>query len=125
MLGWCRSAIGAFGEIRQLDRWFSVDRRGNLHPKTPEIEQLGQGLFNAGLTFKIGSVFVKLQLGKVNHILENPLKIREFDRISSITVRYVFMQLKPLKNGVPQLCEFFRTVAAIVRTLFFGYIIII
>ena len=42
------------------------------------MEQLGQGLFNAGLTFKIGSVFVKLQLGKVNHILEKSGKSPDF-----------------------------------------------
>ena len=72
-MGWCKSILPIFVKIGQLNRGFLVDHRENLHPKTPEIDELGQGLFNACLTFKIGSVLVKLQLGKNS----NKLKIFE------------------------------------------------
>ena len=53
-VGWCRSILAILVKIGQLNRGFLVDHRENLHPKTPEIDELGQGLFNACLTFKIG-----------------------------------------------------------------------
>ena len=43
---------------------------GDSSHKSPEINEIGQGLSNACLTFKIGWELVKWQLGKVSHILE-------------------------------------------------------
>ena len=63
--------FGDVGENRSTIPGFLADHRENLHPKTPEIDELGQGLFNACLTFKIGSVLVKLQLGRNSNKLKN------------------------------------------------------
>ena len=63
--------FGDVGENLLTIPGFLADHPENLHPKTPEIDELGQGLFNACLTFKIGSVLVKLQFGKISNKLEN------------------------------------------------------
>ena len=62
--------FGDVGENLLTIPGFLADHPENLHPKTPEIDELGQGLFNACLTFKIGSVLVKLQLGKNSNKLK-------------------------------------------------------
>ena len=77
IVGWCRSILSILVKIGQLNRGFLVDHRENLHPKTPEINELDRVLSNAGLTFKIGSVLVKLQLGRVR----NKMKISGTPRI--------------------------------------------
>ena len=56
-----------FRDLTIMYRHFLVGQREILEQKTPEMNELGSPLSNACLTFKIGSVVLKLQSFKVDN----------------------------------------------------------
>ena len=57
-----------------------------MDQKTPEMNELGSWLFNAGPNFRIDSVLTKLQLVKVRNKME---KIRRFHAPNPMELQYL------------------------------------